>query len=50
MPLRQIINEEEDCRAILYALHKDCKYQKCKKTYHYIADRYWWKDLSQEVM
>ena len=49
MPLRQIINEEKDCRAILYALHEDCRHQEYKETYHYVTDRYWWKDLSQEV-
>ena len=26
MPLRQIINEEKDCRTILYVLHEDCRY------------------------
>ena len=40
MSLRQIVNEEKDCRTILYALHEDYKHQKYKKTYHCVADRY----------
>ena len=46
MPLRWIVNEEKDCRAILYVLYKDCRHQEYKKTYYCITDRYWWKDLN----
>jgi hypothetical protein len=49
MPLRRVVDSEEDRAKILQAAHEESGHRGREGTYRRVADRYWWKDLFDVV-
>ena len=49
VPLRRVVDIEEDRRKILKAAHEESGHRGKEGTYRRIADRYWWSDLAKLV-
>ena len=49
MPLRRVVDSEEDRAKILQAAHEESGHRGREGTYRRVADRYWWKDLADVV-
>ena len=49
IPLRRVIDNQEERTRIIAALHDESGHRGCKSTYCRIADRYWWDNLHAEV-
>jgi hypothetical protein len=49
MPLRRVVDSEEDRAKILQAAHEESGHRGREGTYRRVADRYWWDDLAIKV-
>jgi len=49
MPLRRVVDSKVDQARILKAAHEESGHRGKEGTYRRVADRYWWKNLADEV-